>query len=95
MHSLLPLPANMIYEVPHMLTLEPTQHPELAELVAVIRQGTPVDIVDHGRPATHGAARPLGGTAASVHQPRPPRRRSGGHAAGITAVRAMPRENRD
>ncbi len=33
-----------------MMTLELTQHPELAALVAAIRQGEAVDIVDHGKP---------------------------------------------
>ena len=36
-----------------MTTLELTQHPELAALVAAIRQGEAVDILDHGRPVAH------------------------------------------
>ena len=33
-----------------MVTLELTQHPELAALVAAIRQGEAIAVVDHGRP---------------------------------------------
>jgi antitoxin (DNA-binding transcriptional repressor) of toxin-antitoxin stability system len=33
-----------------MATVELTRHPELAFIVAVIRDGGTVDIVDHGRP---------------------------------------------
>jgi antitoxin (DNA-binding transcriptional repressor) of toxin-antitoxin stability system len=33
-----------------MATVELTTHPELAFIVAVIRDGGTVDIVDHGRP---------------------------------------------
>ena len=33
-----------------MMTLELDQHPELAALVAAIRQGEAVAVVDHGRP---------------------------------------------
>jgi len=33
-----------------MTTLELAQHPELADLVAVIRSGGSVEILDHGQP---------------------------------------------
>jgi antitoxin (DNA-binding transcriptional repressor) of toxin-antitoxin stability system len=33
-----------------MTTIELAQHPELASLVAAIRQGESVEVVDHGRP---------------------------------------------
>jgi antitoxin (DNA-binding transcriptional repressor) of toxin-antitoxin stability system len=33
-----------------MTTIELAQHPELADLVAAIRQGESIDVVDHGRP---------------------------------------------
>ncbi len=32
-----------------MTTLDLDQHPELASLVAALRQGGPVDVVEHGR----------------------------------------------
>lgn len=32
-----------------MVTIELTQHPELAPLVDAVRQGEAVDILDHGR----------------------------------------------
>ena len=42
-----------------MTTIELTQHPELAALVAVIRQGETVDILDHGRPVAHCVPPPV------------------------------------
>ena len=41
-----------------MTTLELAQHPELADLVATIRQSGPVDVVDHGRPVMRCVAPP-------------------------------------
>lgn len=39
-----------------MTTIELTQHPELAELVAAVIRGEHVDIVDHGRPVVRCVA---------------------------------------
>ena len=42
-----------------MTILELAQHPELAALVAAIRQGETVDVVDHGRPVMRCVAPPM------------------------------------
>ncbi len=41
-----------------MMTLELDQHPELAALVAAVRQGEAVAVVDHGRPVMRCVAAP-------------------------------------
>lgn len=53
-----------------MTTLELTQHPELAALVAAIRQGEAVEILDHGRPVARCMAPPtaLRDRLAALHQ---------------------------
>jgi antitoxin (DNA-binding transcriptional repressor) of toxin-antitoxin stability system len=42
-----------------MMTLELDQHPELAVLVAAIRQGEAVAVVDHGRPVMRCVPPPM------------------------------------
>lgn len=42
-----------------MTTIELTQHPELASLVAAIRLGEAVDIVEHGRSVVHCVPPPM------------------------------------
>ena len=42
-----------------MTTIELSQHPELKELVAAIRLGEAVEIVDHGRPVARCVPPPL------------------------------------
>ena len=42
-----------------MTTLELTQHPELAALVAAISQGEAVDILDHGKPVARCVSPPM------------------------------------
>jgi len=42
-----------------MTTLELAQHPELAALVAAIRQGESVDIMDQGRPVVRCTPSPM------------------------------------
>ncbi len=42
-----------------MTKLELTQHPELAALVAAIRNGEAVEILDHGRPVVRCISSPV------------------------------------
>ena len=53
-----------------MTTLELTEHPELAALVATVRRGEAVEVMDHGQPVMRCIA-PTSGLAdrlAELHQ---------------------------